>query len=112
MADKTTAKEVGKKARKVESSDAQTQAGSAGWQGGYGINYFPSDDPSVQHAQEQSIKAKALADIRQIYNLSGEKITRHTYSYRSDVAAYKALQDLEYLRDFDNMVGKSYLEDV
>lgn len=110
----STAKELGKKAKKVAGKDAgyaiENERGS--YQLGYGIDYF-GDTAAQKHAKDIEIKAKALQDIRDIYAAEGKNTSNIISTLNvtdEDVKAYKAFLDLEYLRDFDFYTGDKFLK--
>ena len=108
------AKEVGKKAKKLAGNEtgfgAEHISPEASYQGAYGVDYF-TGTKAQEHARDTSIKAKALADIRSIYDQSGEKnLQAHLTVTDQDVAAYKSFLNLEYLRDFDYYTGNKFLK--
>ncbi len=118
-----TAKEIGGKAAKHRDDElgfaAQFPSNQAGdkadsYQGKYGSDYF-TGTAAHKHAQDLEIKAKALHDIRKIYHEQVGALPEPQATVTvtdSDVAAYKAFLDLEYLRDFDLFTGEKFLKEA
>lgn len=113
-----TAKEVGKKAKKLAGDDAgfgaeRNAVGRIGeFQGDYGVDYF-SGTKAQEHARDTQIKAKVLSDIRDIYAQNGQTgLVTNLAVTPEDVAAYKSFLNLEYLRDFDYFTGDKFLKDA
>jgi len=76
---------------------------------GYGIDYFGGTG-AKRHAENLDTKTKALREIRDIYEANvGQAPVVNVDVTEKDVEAYKAFQDLEYLRDFENFAGESFL---
>jgi hypothetical protein len=107
------AKKVGKKVKKpTDLGHGAEFRANDDWQKKYGIDYLTGTG-ARRHAQDVEAKAKALADIRDIYEASGNDAANLQSTItvtEKDVEAYKAFQDLEYLRDFDDFTGKAFLK--